>query len=287
MASSEEIKAAFKNLAKKYHPDRNGGSKVAEERFKEVADAYEMISDTDKRRKYDAIRKMRLGKGAGASRSVDPSIDIDWHNMFKSFASSLNTQRGHSTFSEILDELFGEAADEDLFATDAADIHLELSVPFEKSVKGGEVEISYDNGAPRKVKVTIHPGIEDGARMRLRGEGFVGPQGRGDVILTIRIARDGNFVRKGRDVQCELRINVADAILGGTVRHRTIQGDRIDIKIPAGTQHGTVLRLVGLGMKSAEKTGDMFVTVYIEIPERLNKRQRELIEKFAETLGSD
>ncbi len=281
-AGEDEIRRAYKKLAKRFHPDRNQGSKEAEEKFKEISEAYEVLSNAEKRKKYDTIR--RFGSHSGFSGSAQS--EFDFSEFFRNFdLGSHRGSRSGRSFADMLDEMFFGESSSGHRSERGHDLEAEVTISFEKAVRGGDVEFTFQNGTRRTLKVKIPPGINDGEQIRLRGQGHPSASRPGDLILTVRVTPDPLFSRKELDIFTDVTVNLAQAILGSTVRVKTAYGDRLDVKIPPATQPGTMLKLNRLGIKGRSGVGDMYITVKVELPKSLGRRQRELFEDFARQAG--
>ncbi len=267
-ASEQQIKAAYRRLARKHHPDLNKGDPQAEERFKQVAEAFAVLSDPDKRARYDRGGHEAFGPG------FDPFAGFDLGRF----------DFGSGDLSDLF-ELFGMRSGRGARTRPArgADRRMEATVPFETAVRGGEIEIA-GTGPGGRFKVRLPAGVDDGATLRLGGKGQPGRAGAaaGDAYLRLHVAPHPAFRREGRDLVCEVRIGLARAALGGRVEVPTLDG-RATIEIPPGTRSGRKLRLKGQGVPAAggHAAGDLYAVVQIEPPERLDPRSRELLEEFA------
>jgi molecular chaperone DnaJ len=275
-ASEEEVKTAYKKLAKKFHPDKNPGNKAFEEKFKEMSEAYNTLSDPKKRKEYDALR--RLGAKTNNPYSPGFSDNSDLHEFMRNFNMGGKRSSGSGgSFTDILDEVFFGKGTEQSHRSN--ELNLELSIPFEKSIFGGDVNFNLANGTTRAIRVKIPEGINDGEQLRIRQSGNSAEAS--DILLTIRIQPDKIFTRKDNDIYCDTAVNFAQLVFGSTVRVKTVYGGNVDVKIASGTQSQTVLKLNGLGVKSKGKVGDMLVTLKVAVPRNLSKKQRELLEEFA------
>jgi len=332
-ASLEEIKKAYRKLALKYHPDRNPGDKEAEERFKEASEAYDVLSDPEKRQIYDQFGHAGLeGRGFHGFSTFD---DI------------------FSAFGDLFSELFGMGGRWPR-SRRGADIHVNLRISFLEAAFGKEAEIeirrqevcpacrgegcqpgthrilcpacggagkvSASHGffnivrtcmrcqgegriieqpcrecggrgrikRPRRLKVSIPAGIEDGVGLRIPGEGESGAYGGppGDLIVLVRVEKHELFSRRGEDVICEVPISFVQAALGAEIEVPTLEGST-KLTIPRGTQPGEVFTLRGLGIPRlhGRGRGDQLVRVRVEVPKRLTPEQEELLRKFAEVSG--
>lgn len=281
-ASAADIKRAYKRLARKFHPDVSK-EPDAEERFKQVGEAYDVLRDTDKRATYD-----NLGSGWHAGDEFSPPPG--W-NVEANFGGGNAGEK--FDFSDFLDSMFGGRAPHgDPFGAhfhDArargGDERAKIVVTLEEAFHGGERSLSVKSGrgATRKLKVKIPAGIQEGQQIRLAGQGRTGPGGRsGDLFLSVELAPHPIFRMQGRDVHMNLPITPWEAALGATVKVPTL-GSKVDLKIPAGSQTGRKLRLKGKGL-SGSKAGDQYVTLQIVTPaaddEAAKRFYRSMAEKF-------
>lgn len=276
-ASDDAIKKAYRKLARDYHPDRNPGDKQAEIKFKEVQDAYDVLSDSKKKAQYD-----RFGFGGPHAGFQEPGGGFHW-----GFPGGGAQQVDPAQAEEILSQFFGGGAGPgdfgDIFgrrsrggnsrarrAPPAAPYETEITIPFVTAAQGGPVSIRIDS---KEVDVKIPPGIEEGKSLRLQGQG----PGGADLHLKIRVDPHPYFRREGNDLILETPISAAEAILGAKVDVPTLDGARLMVKIPPGTSSGARLRLRGKGIKG----GDQYVQIKIVVPAAGDDRSRELIEEFA------
>lgn len=286
-ASDEEIKRAYRNLARKYHPDLHPGDKQAEAKFKEVQSAYDVLSDAKKRGQYDQLGAdgyERFSGAAGAGGGQGPfHRTFTWggsggENPFAGGAGGLN-----------LDDLFsglfggaGRAGDGARFADRAGqDVEVEASVPFRIAALGGEVEVQRSAG-DKRLSVRIPAGIEDGAKLRLAGQGrSLTPGGKpGDLIIVTRIQPDPLFTRKGLDLSVDAGVSIATAALGGSVDVPALEGS-VTVTIPPGTSSGQKLRLRGKGIRRPDgAAGDLFAQVKIIVPKNLDEESQKLLREF-------
>lgn len=279
-AGEKDIKAAYRRLARKYHPDVNKDDKHAEERFKEVAEAFAVLSDKDKRAKYDRGGHAAFGAGfdpfAGADFQQFDLGDLgDLSSIFEMFGFGGGMRGGVRGFGG------GRRGARTRRAVRGRDVRLELQVPFETAVRGGEVEINVAHG-PGRMKVRLPVGIDDGTTLRLAGKGEAAPGGAGDALLTVRVAPDPTFRRRGNDLTCDVTVGLARAALGGRIDVATLNGPAT-IEIPPGTRSGQRFRLKGRGVpaQAGRAAGDLYAVVQIQPPKNLDDRSRELLEEFA------
>ncbi|MBP7127369.1 J domain-containing protein [Myxococcota bacterium] len=289
-ASADEIRKAYRELAKKYHPDRNPGNKAAEERFKEINEAYAVLSDPGKRQQYDTI-------GAEGFQSRFSQEDIfrgfDFDSIFRDmglgggiFETLFGAAGGGGTGRVRFDfggDPFGgtrtRAGRGRAGASRGQDLTSDLSISLYESVEGGErmIQVPLDSGGVEKVQVKIPPGVTSGKTLRLKGKGGIGPGGeRGDLYLRIRVEPDPVFQRDGDDLRCEVKVPLSTLVLGGTAEVPTLKGPK-KVRVPEGTQAGTALRLAGLGAPGSRGSrGDLYVRLIPLLPTRLDDASRSL-----------
>jgi len=332
-ATQEDIKKVYKKLAFKYHPDRNPGDKEAEEKFKEINEAYHVLSDPNRRAQYDSFGHM-------AGEGFTPS-DFDFGGSF------------NDIFGNLFDEIFGVRRRRQ--PERGKDLKYKLRLSFEEAVFGIEKEISipkriicskcggrgaepggestcptcggrgeiryaqgffavsrtcsHCGGAGRiikrpcercrgegfetitqMVKVKVPAGVDEGTRLRIRGEGESGVMGgpSGDLYVDIQVSEHPFFKRDGEDIHCEVPVDFVKAALGAEIQIPTLEG-KASMKIPPGTQAGQVFRLKGRGVSTVNGhgKGDLYIKIQVEVPVNLNTRQKELLEEFARTSGEN
>jgi len=311
-ASSKEIKQAYRKLARKHHPDVNPGDKTAEELFKEINQAYEVLSDAEKRKKYDrygerwemaeAYEKARAEAGArgGWQTYQFDANDLfrggagrgqGFDNIFDLFGSAGRRGRGPSRGQNV--EYATEISLEEAYAGTARTLHLQSEETCATCGGTGEVagavcHVCQGQGLvlrPRRLEVKIPAGARDGTRVRLANEGSAGARGgpRGDLYVVVRVQPHARFERKGDDLMTDVPVPLDNAVLGGEVEVQTVEGKRIAITIPPLTQNGRTIRLGGLGMPKLEgknARGDLLVRVRVVLPEELSDRERDLFEQL-------
>lgn len=290
-ASAKDIKKAYRDLARKYHPDRNPDKPNAEERFKEIQEAYSVLSDKDKRKEYDARRRFGGGFGGGfggngGRRSRTYRSPEGFNIRFEQGGGDVGG--GFGGFSDIFNSFFG-GGERDPFtqrqqrsrSRGGRDIQTTLRLSFDDALRGGKREVTLPDG--EKIRIDIPKGVRSGFKIRLRGRGEPGPRGqRGDLYVTFEVEDHPRFRRKGNDLYVTETIDAIEAMLGTERRIPTPYGQRIKITIPSGTQPGEKLRLRGQGVKTEKETGDLYVEIDVTIPENLSPSQREAIRKAAD-----
>jgi curved DNA-binding protein len=304
-ATDKEIKQAFRKLARKHHPDVNPGDKAAEAKFKEINEAYEVLGDSAKRKKYDDL---------GANwRAYEQAERTGGPNPFAGQWNAGGGQGGFRTMTpEEMEEMFGDQNPfSDFFTTffgggfgggessarggtrgrsrsrQGRDVEHEIELSLEDAYHGTTRRLSLKHdGHTRTVDVRIPAGVGDGSRVRISGEGEAGTGGAasGDLYLRVRLAPHPRFERKGRDLYVKVPLPVTTAVLGGEVEVPTIAGKSVRLRIPALTQNGQVFRLKGYGMPAVSKNenkGDAYARVEVQLPTHLTPEERAHYEALA------
>lgn len=342
-ASADEIRKAYKRLAMKHHPDRNPGDAKAEVRFKEVKQAYEILSDDEKRAAYDRFGHAGVGGAAGGQAGGFEDLNDVFNDIFSDFFGGARrgagpgggrrrqvmrgADIGYELALELEEAVFGTTVEIDVPTTAQCDVcdgsgAEPGSEPETCETCGGRGQVRVAQGffslqqtcprcrgrgvkitdpcrtchgrgrveEQRRLSVKVPPGVDDGDRIRLAGEGEVGRNGGppGDLYVEIKIQEHHIFQRDGRDLHCEIPISYATAVLGGQVEAPTLSGP-VSLKIPTGTQGGRVFRLSGKGVRPVRggATGDLFCRVMVETPVNLTNHQKDLLRKFDESLQDD
>jgi len=309
-ATVKEIKQAYRRLARKYHPDVNPGSKEAEERFKEINEAYEVLGDTEKRKKYDELganwKNYEQWQQAGGQASGQP---FDWSQFGFAPRTGRGTRYEYRTMTEEdLQDLFGESGPFSGFyytffggpssevkrqyqATSrprrGQDMEQPIEVSLEEAFDGTTrvLQITDANGRARRLEAKVPAGVQDGFRVRLAGQGMPGTGGGqpGDLYLIVHVSPHHLFERKGDDLHLKLPVPLTTAIIGGEIEVPTLNG-RVMLRIPPETQNGRDFRLRGKGMPKLQEPnqyGDLYAEVKVVLPERLSERERKLFEELA------
>lgn len=293
-ATQEEIKKAYRRLALKYHPDRNRGNKEAEEKFKEINEAYAVLSDPEKRKQYDMFGSAEFERRYSQEDIFrgfnfenifrDLGIDFDLSRFFRFGGGRRGTRSFVFDLSDLFSDLFGTYETRSYRQYDLEpEMVLELPVTLEEVAQGGEKILSIAPlGKPERVKVRIPPGVKEGQKLRLSAKGPIGPDGRRrDLFLKIRIEPHPLFERNGKDLVISREVPLSAFFLGGEVEVPTIYGKTIKAKIPPGTRPGAKLRLKGLGLPGEDGiTGNLYVKLEPLIPPRLTQKQRELLKQL-------
>ncbi|HLH68091.1 MAG TPA: DnaJ C-terminal domain-containing protein [Candidatus Dormibacteraeota bacterium] len=283
-ADEQQIKAAFRRLAMRYHPDRNPGDPSAAERFKEINEAYAVLSDPEKRRQYDRFgpdwqRFQGAGEGSGAPFG---GVHVEYRDLSPEDLDDLFG--GESPFGSLFHDLFGSGFRRPDTGARGSDVEAEVWISLEEAFTGGSrtVETKGRRGH-RLVQVEIPAGVRDGTRLRVAGQGERGPAGRaGDLYLRVRIRPHPTFRREGDDLHVRVPVPLDVAILGGEVLVPTLAGRQVALRVPAGSQNGSRLRLRGLGMPSLRdgRRGDLYAELDLRLPEPLPPEAKELAERL-------
>lgn len=290
-ANSQEIKSAYRKLAKKYHPDTNPGDKKAEQLFKEVTEAYNVLSDEEKRKLYDQFGHAAFDGSMGS----DPGKYAENERFWKS--GGTNGAHTEYYYSGDMDDLFGDMFGsffhrgrhfdfEDDFAYEnqgSLDLTSEITVSFKEAALGCEKVIALKGERSDSLAVKIPAGINEGQSVRLKGKGRVGRNGKaGDLLIKVHILEDKRYTRDGRDVFITESVPYTTAILGGETEFDTLYGP-VKCKIPAGSQSGSKLRLKNKGivsMKNKDSYGDEYVTLQISVPKNISEREKALLKEL-------
>jgi curved DNA-binding protein len=297
-ADEDAIRKAYRQLARRHHPDVNPGDEEAEERFKAVSEAYAVLSDPERRRNYDEFGEISLEGGFDAEKARQTREAFGQRFGAGGGGGGFFARGGESFHFDDLEGLFS-----DLFARGGrgggrrgADQEVEIELDFVDAVRGGEHRLSLarptaDGGTRREtLSVRIPPGVADGGRIRLRGKGSegLGSGEAGDLYARIRIRPHPFFRREGRDLYLDLPLSVREATLGAKVQVPTLDG-RVTLTVPPGTDSGSKLRLRGKGVPkpSGGAPGDLYVVVQIRVPRDLPPEAAKKLEELAEYEPAD
>ncbi len=290
-ASQDEIKRAFRTLARRHHPDVNPGDAGAERRFKEVNEAHEVLGDPEKRRKYDELgADWRLDEQGGGPRQQRGPFST-WSPRGGDYRTVVDEDLlGDERFSDFFNMFFSDGPGFDPRRSGprrGRDVEHPLRLTFEEAFRGASRQLSLETGGhSRRVRVKIPPGVDDGSKVRLAGEGEEGAAGgpAGDLLLRVELAAHERFTRRGQHLYTDVAVPVTTAVLGGTVEVSRLDGRPLTLKVPPATQGGQVFRLKGHGMPALGSTrqgGDLYATVAIRVPTALTTEERSHYEALA------
>ncbi|MCM3577200.1 DnaJ domain-containing protein [Micrococcus luteus] len=293
-ASEADVKKAYRKLARTHHPDQNPGDEAAEKKFKEISEAYAVLSDPQERQEYDAIRAMGGGArfsapgGAGGGGFEDV-----FGGMFGGGGGPRTTQSGPD-LSDLFSGMFGGAAGQTggfgdtgyarPRPTKGADRTATTTISFRGSIQGTTVSLRAADG--ETIEVKIPKGIRDGQKVRARGKGAPGAAGRGDLLVTVHVREHEFFHRDGDDLRVTVPVTFPEAALGATIEVPTLERP-VKVKVPAGSQSGRVLRLKGRGVERGTTTGDLLVELHVTVPTELDDDARAAVEALQSAMAGD
>lgn len=300
--SEADLKKTYRKLARKYHPDSNPGDKAAESKFKEISEAYSVLSDKAQREEYDQIRAM--GSGARFAGSAGGGGPTGFEDVFGGMFTGAGGRGGRTTFTTTSG---GAGGYEDIFSsmfgggaggyggrsagfgmpTKGRDSQASTTIDFVTATKGETVQLQASGG--KVVSVRIPAGVRDGQKIRLKGKGSPSPDGgeAGDLIITVTVRPHPVFERDGLDLRVTVPITFPEAVEGGTIEVPTLGGDPVKLRVTPGTSSGKVLRVKGRGVKTKTATGDLLARVEIVVPQKLNDKQKKAVHEFAEATPAE
>lgn len=282
-----DLKKAYRKLARQYHPDSNPGDAAAEARFKEISEAYSVLSDPEMRDEYDQIRAM----GSGARFTAGGRGGGGFEDIFSGFRT---TRAGSGDFDDLLNGMFGGGAGG--FGrgpggfggpTKGADFTATTTLDFNTAIRGDTVTLMMGDG--RETKVKIPAGVADGQKIRLKGKGQRSPDGGepGDLVIAVSVRPHPVFERQGLNLRVQVPVTFVEAALGATIEVPTLDGDPVKLKVPAGTPSGRVLRVKGRGVTTPKGTGDLLAEVVVAVPDHLPTAAIDALEAFARAMPAE
>jgi molecular chaperone DnaJ len=287
-----DLKKTYRKLARKYHPDSNPGDAAAESKFKEISEAYSVLSDADQRQEYDQIRAMgsgarfqaggqgaggfedvfsMFGQGRGGSRYQTAADFDDIFSMFNQQSGGFGSGR----FGQPTGGYRGFGG-----PTKGADVTARTTIDFVTATKGETITLQGEDGKPFKVKIPA--GVADGQKVRLRGRGRPSPDGgeHGDIVVDVTVRPHPVFTREGLNLRVHVPVTFTEATLGATIEVPTLGGDPVKLRVAPGTPSGRVLRVKGRGVTTTKGTGDLLAEVQVAVPSHLDDAAREALERF-------
>ena len=290
--SDADLKKTYRKLARKYHPDSNQGDAAAEAKFKEISEAYSVLSDAEQRREYDEIRAMGSGArftapGSGGAGGFDDVFSrfgqgggrgsqADFDDIFSMFSQG-GGSFGAGRFGQSSGGYRGFGGPQK-----GADVTATTTLDFVTAVQGDTITLQAPDGKPFKVKVPA--GVKDGQKIRLRGRGRPSPDGGepGDIVVQVKVRPHPVFTRDGLNLRLTVPVTFTEATLGATIEVPTLGGDPVKLRVGPGTPSGRVLRVKGRGVTSSKGTGDLLAELQIAVPAHLDEAAREALERFHE-----
>ncbi|GAA0487790.1 DnaJ C-terminal domain-containing protein [Microbacterium aurantiacum] len=291
--TASDLKKTYRKLARTYHPDSNQGDAKAEAKFKEISEAYAVLSDPEQREEYDQMRAMGSGarftaggQGAGGFEDVFSQFGQgrgggryqaqDFEDIFSMFNQG-GSGFGSGRFGQSTGGFRGYGG-----PTRGADVTARTTIDFVTATKGETISLQGEDGKPFKVKIPA--GVSDGQKIRLRGRGRPSPDGgeSGDVVVSVTVRPHPVFTRDGLNLRVTVPVTFTEAALGATIEVPTLGGDPVKLRVAPGTPSGRVLRVKGRGVQTAKGLGDLLAEVQVAVPTHLDDRAREALEKFHE-----
>ena len=274
-AGADEIKKKYRSLARELHPDKTKGDDALEEKFKAVSEAYDILSDPKKRAEYDEARALFERGG---------------------FRGPMGGQGQGGDFSD----LFGGGSPNDIFANlfggggvrrgprKGQDLQTESTITFKEAVFGTtlELKLSTDGGKPQTITARVPAGVNDGAKIRVKGKGAPGEAGPGDLFILLHVKQHPVFSRKAENILLTLPVTFVEATLGADIKVPTLDGEEVTVRIAPGTPNGRTLRVKGRGIKKGSITGDLLATIDVQVPQKIEGEASEALKKFAEVTAS-
>ncbi|AZS45117.1 DnaJ C-terminal domain-containing protein [Microbacterium oleivorans] len=289
--SDADLKKTYRKLARTYHPDSNAGDPTAEAKFKEVSEAYSVLSDKEQRAEYDQLRAMGSGSARfqpGASGGFEDVFSrfqpggaggqqADFDDLFAMFGQQGGGRFGSGRFGQPSGGFRGFGGPQR-----GADVTARTTLDFTTAVRGETITLQGDDGKPIKVKIPA--GVSDGQKIKLRGRGRPSPDGgeSGDIVLTVGVRPHPVFTREGLNLRIHVPVTFTEAALGATIEVPTLGGDSVKLRVAPGTPSGRVLRVKGRGVQTAKGTGDLLAEVQVAVPTHLDGPAREALERFHE-----
>ncbi|GAA4655587.1 DnaJ C-terminal domain-containing protein [Arthrobacter cryoconiti] len=289
-ASDADIKKSYRKLARKHHPDTNAGDPKAETMFKNISEAYSVLSDKEDREQYDAIRAMgggaRFSAGGAGGQGGPTGFEDVFGDIFgggRGGARRSSPGYGGSGLPPEFADLFGgggggfggfQAA-----PSKGADRTASTTISFGGSINGTKIGLREPSG--ETIDVRIPAGIKDGQKVRVKGKGQSGSGGSGDLVVSVHVKPHDFFVRDGNNIRIHVPVTFPEAALGADISVPTLTGDTVRVRVPTGTPSGRTLRVKGAGVKTKQGAGDLLVTIDVAVPQKLTKEAEEAVKAFA------
>jgi len=274
-AAPDEIKKKYRALARELHPDKTKGDSAKEEKFKGISEAYEVLSDPKKRAEYDEARSLFERGGFRAPTGGQNFQGGDFSDMF-----------GGGNPQDIFSNLFGGGGRRG--PRKGQDLQTEATITFRESIFGTNLDLRLgtDRGAAQNITARVPAGVNDGAKIRVKAKGSPGEAGPGDLFILLHVKAHPLFARKGENLTLTLPITFAEAALGADVKVPVLSGDEVTVRIAPGTPSGRTLRVKGRGITKGASTGDLLVTVDVQVPQRVDGKALDALKAFAKETSS-
>jgi len=268
-AGADEIKKKYRTLARELHPDKNKGDAAKEEKFKGISEAYEILSDAKKRAEYDEARSL-YERGGFRAPMGGGQAGGDFNDIF-----------GGGNPQDIFANLFGGGR---RGPRKGQDLQTEATITFRESIVGTHLDLrlATDRGAAQNITARVPAGVNDGAKIRVKGKGAAGEAGPGDLFIMLHVKPHPIFARKGENLTLTLPVTFTEAALGADIKVPTMSGDDVTVRIAPGTSNGRTLRVKGRGITKGTTTGDLLVTVDVQVPQRVDGKALDALKVFAE-----
>jgi molecular chaperone DnaJ len=275
-ATADEIKKKYRSLARDLHPDKNQGDAAREEKFKAVSEAYDILSDSKKRAEYDEARSMFERGGFRAPTGGGNFQGGDFSDLF-----------GGGNPQDIFANLFGGGGRRG--PRKGSDLQTEATITFKESVFGTtlDLKLNIDGTGSQTISARVPAGVNDGAKIRVKGKGAPGEAGPGDLFIELNVKPHAIFSRKGENLTLTLPVTFVEAALGADLKVPTLAGDDVTVRLAAGTPTGRVLRVKGRGIKKGAVTGDLLITIEVQVPRALEGKALEAIKTFAQATAQE
>ena len=270
-ATGDEIKKKYRSLARELHPDKTKGDTAMEEKFKAVSEAYDILSDGKKRAEYDQARDMFERGGMRAPQGGQNFQGGDFSDIF-----------GGGNPQDIFANLFGGGGRRG--PRKGQDLQTEATISFKEAAFGTtlELRLSADGGPSQNISARVPAGVNDGAKIRVKGKGSKGEAGPGDLFILLHVKPHAVFSRKGENIALTIPVTFTEATLGGDIKVPTLAGDEVTLRIAPGTSNGRVLRVKGRGITKGATVGDLLVTIEVQVPQRVEGEALDALKKYAE-----
>jgi molecular chaperone DnaJ len=275
--SEAELKKVYRKLSRQNHPDTNPGDAKAEARFKEISEAYSVLSDKNQRAEYDQMRAMGPGARGGFGGGQGGGFNGGFPGGFPAGGG----------FEDVFANLFGGGGSRGFGPQRGSDLTMKQTLDFIDGVKGTTIKVALGNGEPTTVKIPA--GVQDGQKIKLAGKGQASPNGgpAGDLIISLTVKPHPVFIRDGNNLRVTVPITYAEAVIGATIQVPTLGGEPVKLKVAPGTPNGRVLRVKGRGVVTSKAEGDLLATVEIAVPSHVNDKAKKALEDFEAQLPSE